>query len=280
VRLDAILVSRNLVRSRDRARELVRGGFVEVDGVVVRKPAFRPHPTAALRVQDELGAYVGRAAGKLAGALDDLPGFQVDGKRVLDAGASTGGFTQVLLERGAVIVFAVDVGRGQLADRVARDPRVRSMPATDVRRLAVADLDGSVDAVVADLSFISLTLVLPTLAGLLGPRGDALLLVKPQFEAGRQALDSRGVVRDGQIRAQAVAEVAAAALAVGLRCLRVVPSQLPGSAGNAEFFLWLTVATDRGVGLTMSEVRDGVLMVDTKPDASTSKEDDHDGPDR
>ena len=207
--------------------------MVEVDGEVVRKPATRPKPSADLRVRDELEGYVGRAAGKLAGALAELPGFDVRGKRVLDAGASTGGFSQVLLERGAAAVFAVDVGRGQLADSVAADPRVRPMPATDVRGLSIGDLGGAVEVVVADLSFISLTLVVPTLARLLSPAGDALLLVKPQFEAGRRALDSRGVVRDWRIRAEAVADVAAAALAVGLRCLRVVPSHVPGSAGNA-----------------------------------------------
>ena len=277
MRLDAILVHRSLVRSRDRARELIRAGMVEVDGEVVRKPATRPKPSADLRVRDELEGYVGRAAGKLAGALAELPGFDVRGKRVLDAGASTGGFSQVLLERGAAAVFAVDVGRGQLADSVAADPRVRPMPATDVRGLSIGDLGGAVEVVVADLSFISLTLVVPTLARLLSPAGDALLLVKPQFEAGRRALDSRGVVRDWRIRAEAVADVAAAALAVGLRCLRVVPSHVPGSAGNAEFFLWLTPASDRGAGLTMSEVRDGVLMAATQPDTPMRQEVEHDG---
>ena len=251
---------RGLVRSRDRAGELIRSGMVEVDGQVVRKPAMHPDPSAELRVRDALSRYVGRAAGKLAGALAVLPGFEIRGRRVLDAGASTGGFTQVVLERGATTVFAVDVGRGQLAAAVAADPRVISMPATDVRGLTVEDLGGAVDVIVADLSFISLRLVVPTLARLLAPTGDALLLVKPQFEAGRQALDARGVVRDPQIRAEVVANVIAVARDVGLRCIGVHPSQLPGSAGNFEYFVWLTLAEDRGSELSPSEVRDGVLM--------------------
>jgi 23S rRNA (cytidine1920-2'-O)/16S rRNA (cytidine1409-2'-O)-methyltransferase len=182
---------------------------------------------------------VSRGGTKLAGALDDLAGPDPSGRRCLDAGASTGGFTDVLLRRGAREVVAVDVGYGQLAWSLRTDPRVAVHERTNVRNLTVETIGGPVDLVVADLSFISLTLVLPALAACTVPDGDLVLLVKPQFEAGRELVGKGGVVRDPEVRAGAVAQVADTALELGWGTVGVVPSRLPGPAGNVEFVLWL-----------------------------------------
>lgn len=253
-----MLVARGLARSRDRARELIRSGAVTVDGTTSGKPSARIREDSEIVVDDPRAHYVGRAAGKLEGALNSFPRVMVRGARVLDAGASTGGFTQVLLERGARQVVAVDVGRGQLADVVAADPRVVEYSGTDIRAVLPDDVGGPFDLIVADLSFISLRLVLPALAALTSPSGQVIALVKPQFEAGREALDSRGVVRNPALRAAAVADVVQAAEAVGLRCRGVAASEVPGAAGNAEFFLLLDSLAEVGLGL--SEVRDAVLL--------------------
>lgn len=241
-RLDAELVRRGLARSRARAAELVAAGRVTVDEAVARKPSQPVPDDAALAVADDAAdpGYVSRAAYKLAGALDLLGdiGPVVDGAACLDAGASTGGFTQVLLERGARHVLAVDVGHGQMASAVAKDPRVTVREGVNVR-----DLDpstGPMDLVVADLSFISLTVVLPALLTVARPGTDLLLMVKPQFEVGRARIRASGVVTSPELREEAVLAVAAAAGLHGARVRAVVPSPLPGPAGNREYFLWLT----------------------------------------
>jgi 23S rRNA (cytidine1920-2'-O)/16S rRNA (cytidine1409-2'-O)-methyltransferase len=181
---------------------------------------------------------VSRGAHKLIGALDAF-GVPVGGRRALDAGASTGGFTEVLLRRGAAEVVAVDVGYGELAWSLRTDERVHVHERTNVRSLEPARMGGPADLVVADLSFISLRLVLPALTGCATPDADLLPMVKPQFEVGRERLGAGGVVRDPAHRADAVRDVAAAALALGWGTAGVVASPLPGPAGNVEFFLWL-----------------------------------------
>jgi 23S rRNA (cytidine1920-2'-O)/16S rRNA (cytidine1409-2'-O)-methyltransferase len=207
-----------------------------VDGVVARRAATRVNPAAVLEASAD--HYVSRAAHKLAGALDDL-GLAVPG-RALDAGASTGGFTQVLLERGCRQVIAVDVGTDQLAERLRDDPRVRSLPQTNLRGLTLAHLDGMpVDLVVADVSFISLTLLIAPLVGVTAPAGELLLLVKPQFEVGRERLGPSGVVRDERLRRQAVAGVVAAAEEHDWTAAAVIPSRIPGASGNTELFVLL-----------------------------------------
>ncbi len=225
IRLDTELVRRGLARSREHAAELVA-----VD------PA---DPVRVLAADGD--EYVSRGGHKLAGALDTFApaGLTVQGRRCLDAGASTGGFTDVLLRRGAAAVAAVDVGYGQLAWALRNDSRVSVCERTNVRALTPDAIGGPVELTVADLSFISLRLVLPALAACTVPAGDLVPMVKPQFEVGRERVGPGGVVRDPDLRADAVLEVAAAAQLLNLGVAGVAVSPLPGPSGNVEFFLWL-----------------------------------------
>jgi 23S rRNA (cytidine1920-2'-O)/16S rRNA (cytidine1409-2'-O)-methyltransferase len=242
-RLDVELVRRGLARSRDHAAELVAQRRVRVGGLTATKPATGVDADTPLlvRAQENELNWVSRGARKLVGALDDLVagGPAVVGRRCLDAGASTGGFTDVLLHRGAREVVAVDVGYGQLAWSLRTDQRVRVHDRTNVRTLQPEGIGGAVDLAVADLSFISLRLVLPALVGCTTPDGDLLPMVKPQFEVGRERLGAGGVVRDPTLRAQAVLDVLTTATDLGLRLVDVTASPLPGPAGNVEYFLWL-----------------------------------------
>jgi 23S rRNA (cytidine1920-2'-O)/16S rRNA (cytidine1409-2'-O)-methyltransferase len=245
-RLDVELVRRGLARSRQHAVDLVAEGKVRIAGMPAHKVATAVDPATPLQVATSADDnVVSRGAHKLAGALDQWPELAVEGRRCLDAGASTGGFTQVLLRRGAAQVVAVDVGYGQLAWSLRTDERVQIHDRTNVRDLTPELIGGAVDLVVADLSFISLTVVLPALAGCLTPNGDALVMVKPQFEAGRAAVGSGGVVRDVPTRIAAVSRVATAAYELGLGTAGVTASPLPGPAGNVEYFLWLRAAADQ-----------------------------------
>ncbi|WP_304522429.1 TlyA family RNA methyltransferase [Actinotalea sp. Marseille-Q4924] len=253
VRLDAELVRRGLARSRTRAAALVHDGRVTVDGAVARKSAQSVPDAAEIVVVDQ-DDDVSRGARKLSGALAAVaalapPGLPVGGARCLDAGASTGGFTQVLLRGGAAHVLAVDVGHGQLDPLVASDPRVTAVEGVNVRDLDLAALRASVagapshlgdpvDLVVADLSFISLRTVVPALVRATRPGGRLLVLVKPQFEVGRERLGRGGVVVSPELRAEAVTVVADALEDAGVRVLAVVPSGLAGESGNREYFLW------------------------------------------
>lgn len=235
-RLDTALVERGLARSRTAAQAAIAAGAVTVNGRPAVK-ASQPVGTA-----DDLRArvdpWVSRAAHKLLGALADSGIRMPD--RVLDAGASTGGFTQVCLARGAQRVYAVDVGHDQLAPHLRHDPRVVVWERTNLRDLTLAHVDDQpVDLIVADVSFISLRLLLPALLGVLAPGGGALLLVKPQFEVGRGRLDDHGVVRESALRDQAVQAVRQAAAALGRPSVWIGPSRLTGENGNQEYFLGL-----------------------------------------
>ncbi|MEU4789439.1 TlyA family RNA methyltransferase [Micromonospora tulbaghiae] len=242
-RLDAELVRRGLARSREQAAALVEAGRVQLRGVRARKPAAMVDPADPLLVtgEDPAQEYVSRGGHKLAGALAAFApgGLTVTGRRCLDAGASTGGFTDVLLRGGAAEVVAVDVGYGQLAWSLRTDERVRVFERTNVRTLTPEAIGGPVDLTVADLSFISLRLVLPALAACTGPGGDLALMVKPQFEVGKERVGAGGVVRDPALRAEAVLDVATAAAGLGLGLAGVAASPLPGPSGNVEFFVWL-----------------------------------------
>jgi 23S rRNA (cytidine1920-2'-O)/16S rRNA (cytidine1409-2'-O)-methyltransferase len=240
-RLDAELVRRGLARSREQAAELVHAGRVRIAGTAATKPATAVEPATPLVVEPagDDPHYASRGGHKLAGALDAFGGPEIDGKRVLDAGASTGGFTDVLLRRGADEVIAVDVGYGQLAWNLRTNERVRVHDRTNVRDLTPDAIGGMVDVTVADLSFISLRLVLPALAACTAPEGDLMPMVKPQFEVGKERVGTGGVVRDPALRAAAVRDVAAAAAGLGFGVHGVTASPLPGPAGNVEFFLWL-----------------------------------------
>jgi len=235
VRLDRALVESGWFGSRAQAQDAIRAGRVSVEGRVVSKSSADVSAAAQFQVSGDRH-YVSRAAHKLLGALADS-GVQVP-ERVLDAGASTGGFTQVALEAGATRVYAVDVGHGQLVDILRNDPRVVVRERLNLRELTLADLDGApVGLVVADVSFISLTMLLDRLLAVLTPDGHALLLVKPQFEVGRSGLDDRGVVRDPALRRQAVDAVLDAAAGLGWTARWQGQSGLPGESGNVEFFI-------------------------------------------
>ncbi|WP_412542859.1 TlyA family RNA methyltransferase [Longispora sp. K20-0274] len=239
-RLDAELVRRGLARSREHAAELVAAGRVEVRGGTATKPATSVDPADAIRVLEGGGVeYASRGGHKLAGALAAFPALTVEGKRCLDAGASTGGFTDVLLRAGAARVVAVDVGYGQLVWALRTDERVQVHDRTNVRTLTPEDIGGQVDLTVADLSFISLRLVLPALAACTLPDGDLVPMVKPQFEVGKDRVGPGGVVRDPALHAEVVLDVAASAAELGLGVAGVGRSPLPGPSGNIEFFLWL-----------------------------------------
>jgi 23S rRNA (cytidine1920-2'-O)/16S rRNA (cytidine1409-2'-O)-methyltransferase len=239
-RLDAELVRRGLARSREHAVSLIAEGRVSIGGQAASKPAtgVEAGTPVVVRTDPDEPSWVSRGAHKLLGALTAFP-VAVQGRRALDAGASTGGFTEVLLSRGARQVVAVDVGYGELAWSLRTDERVVVHERTNVRELTPEAIDGQVELVVADLSFISLRLVLPALTACAGPGADLLPMVKPQFEVGRDRLGAGGVVRDLTHRADAVATVARAAGDLGWGTAGVVASPLPGPAGNVEFFLWL-----------------------------------------
>ena len=239
-RLDAELVRRGLARSREHASDLVAAGRVRVGGATAGKPATQVDLAAAILVEEGDGAddYVSRGAHKLVGALDAFA-VDVTGRRCLDAGASTGGFTDVLLRRGAGHVVAVDVGYGQIAWSLRQDERVTVLERTNVRTLDPEVVAPAPSLVVADLSFISLTLVLPALVRCATPEAEQVLMVKPQFEVGREALGAGGVVRSSQLRADAVRSVATAARGCGLGVRGVAASPLPGPSGNVEYFLHL-----------------------------------------
>jgi 23S rRNA (cytidine1920-2'-O)/16S rRNA (cytidine1409-2'-O)-methyltransferase len=242
LRLDAELVRRGLARSREHAAEMIAAKRVKVAGVVATKPATGVTTDVALVVSEDPDRpdYVSRGGHKLAGALEVFGrlGLSVEGRRCLDAGASTGGFTDVLLRAGAAEVVAVDVGYGQLAWSLQSDERVTVHDRTNIRELT-PDLVGLVDVVVGDLSFISLSLVLEPLIGVTREDGDLALMVKPQFEVGRDRVGKGGVVRDLDLRTEAVAGVAAEAARRGFGARAVTTSPLPGPSGNVEFFLWL-----------------------------------------
>ncbi|GAA1429073.1 TlyA family RNA methyltransferase [Microlunatus lacustris] len=238
-RLDRLLLTRGLARSRSQAQAMIVGGDVRVDGVVVTKPSALVPDRAGVSATTD--PYVSRAAHKLLGALADLD--LAVGGRALDAGASTGGFTQVLLERGCAPVYAVDVGTDQLVPSLRDDPRVVVREQTNLRDLTLDHLDGQpVDLVVADVSFISLTLLVAPLGAVTRPGGRLLLMVKPQFEVGRERLGRGGVVREPALHRGAVESVLAAAADRGWHAHAVQPSRLPGPAGNREFFVLLAGA--------------------------------------
>jgi 23S rRNA (cytidine1920-2'-O)/16S rRNA (cytidine1409-2'-O)-methyltransferase len=241
-RLDAELVRRGLARSRGQAQELVAAGRVRVGGMTAGKPATQVDLGAAIVVApDAVHDYVSRGAHKLVGAVAQFrpAGLGVDGRRCLDAGASTGGFTEVLLTEGAASVVAVDVGYGQLAWALRTDPRVTVLDRTNVRTLTPDQVGEPVALVVADLSFISLRLVLPALMSVAEAGADFVVMVKPQFEVGRERLGAGGVVTDPSLRAESVRRIAERAAELGLGVRGVTASPLPGPAGNVEYFLWL-----------------------------------------
>lgn len=238
LRLDELLVGRGLFASRSRARDAIERGTVSVDGSVARKPGQSVAPDCLIAIDDPARAYVSRAALKLIAGLDRF-GLDPSGREALDIGASTGGFTQVLLERGAAHVTAIDVGHGQMHPDIANDPRVTVVEGLNARDLAVADLGGRIpDFLVCDVSFISLKLALPSALALAGEGARALLLVKPQFEAGREAIGKGGLLKDPGDAERIAAGLRDWLAAIpGWRVLGLHPSPIEGGDGNREFLL-------------------------------------------
>ena len=267
LRLDAELVRRGLARSREHAGELITAGRVTVGGSRATKAATGVTTDVALVVTDDPDRpdYVSRGGHKLAGALEAFRpgGLAVAGRRCLDAGASTGGFTDVLLRAGAREVVAVDVGYGQLAWPLRSDDRVVVLDRTNIRDLTPELVGEPVDLVVGDLSFISLRLVLDALIAVTDPAGDLALMVKPQFEVGKDRVGKGGVVRNPELWVDAVSTVAESADQRGWGTRQVVASPLPGPSGNVEFFLWLR----RGPGTLDPGERDAVVRSGTGPSA-------------
>lgn len=244
LRLDAELVRRGLARSREHASSMIDDGLVKVAGSVATKAATGVTTDQAIVVRESTEpTYASRGAHKLLGALSvfEPMGLTVEGRRCLDAGASTGGFTDVLLRKGAREVCAVDVGYGQLVWALQSDERVHVFDRTNIRHLEASDIGGSVQLIVSDLSFISLTVVMPALTRVCEPRteGDVVLMIKPQFEVGRSNLGKNGVVRDPALHADAVHRVCRSAHDLGWGTRALAPSPLPGPAGNVEYFCWL-----------------------------------------
>ena len=237
-RLDKLLVDRGAVASRERARRLIMAGAVRVGEQVVDKPGALIALDAAIEVSGDDIPYVSRGGLKLAGALDAF-GTPVAGRVVLDVGASTGGFTDCVLQRGARAVIALDVGYGQLAWTLRQDPRVTVLERVNVRHIDRSALPATPDLAVIDVSFISLRLVLPAVVDVLAPGGDIVALVKPQFEVGKGQVGRGGVVRNPDLHAAAVASVRQYALDLGLQVLGECDSPLLGPKGNREFFLAL-----------------------------------------
>ncbi|GAB4410823.1 MAG: TlyA family RNA methyltransferase [Anaerolineae bacterium] len=257
-RLDVLLVERGLVPSREAARRLIMAGEVRVDGEVRTKPGMRVAREATLTVQ-QAPRFVSRGGEKLAAALDAFP-VGVDGRVCADIGASTGGFTDCLLQRGAARVYAIDVGYGQLDYRLRSDPRVVVMERTNARY--VERLAEAVSLVVADVSFISLRYLLPVVRGWLTLPADLIVLIKPQFEAGREQVSKGGVVRDPQVHRRVLLDVLEAARAEGFAVQGLIRSPLRGPAGNVEFLAWLRVP-DEGQGKEITGLVDEALATGT-----------------
>jgi 23S rRNA (cytidine1920-2'-O)/16S rRNA (cytidine1409-2'-O)-methyltransferase len=241
VRLDALLVERGLAPSRERARALVLAGQVSVAGSTAVKPGSLVDPQAGIAVAAPDHPYVGRGGIKLAHALDRFA-IDVGGRLALDIGASTGGFTDALLQRGARRVVALDVGHGQLDWRLRSDPRVVALEGVNARHLTPLALPPDLrrfDVATIDVSFISVALILPVVPPLLAPGADVVVLVKPQFEAGRGEVGRKGIVRDPDVHARVIEAVTGAAHRVGLSRRAVTPSPIEGAEGNREFLIHL-----------------------------------------
>lgn len=235
-RLDLEMTRRGLADTRERAQRLIMAGRVRVNSQLAAKSDLKVDPGAEITVLPGGPEYASRGAYKLLAALE---GFAIDvnGRHALDVGASTGGFSDVLLERGAAMVIALDVGYGQIADRLRHDRRVIVMDRTNIRYVTAADLPYAPDLVVIDTSFISLRLVLPAVIALAAPTADIIALVKPQFEVGKGKVGKGGVVRDAALRERTVAEIAACARELGLQVSGTIESPIRGPAGNFEYLL-------------------------------------------
>ncbi|MCH5200290.1 MAG: TlyA family RNA methyltransferase [Oscillospiraceae bacterium] len=238
-RLDTELVQRSLTKSRTLAQTLIKDGIVYVNGGIVQKPSFEVTSADEITVKGDLPKYVGRGGIKLEKAITDF-GIKLDGCTCIDAGASTGGFTDCMLQNGAARVYAVDVGSAQLDEKLRADKRVISLENTDIRN-AAEKIPEKADFITADVSFISLKLVLPEIKNLLKPDGEAVALIKPQFEVGKSGLNKHGVVKNEALRAQAAEEIKCFAADLGFTVNGVMTSPITGGEGNIEYLIHLSL---------------------------------------
>jgi len=245
LRLDHLLVARGLADSRERAQALILSGLVEVEGRNAVKAGERIDSSARLVLLGPDHPFVGRGGVKLAGALERF-GIEPDGRVALDVGASTGGFTDCLLQRGARRVYALDVGTGQLHDRLRRDPRVTALESINARHLQPTHLPESVSLITVDVSFISLRLIIPALVPLMTADADLVVLVKPQFEVGRREVGKGGIVRDPRLHRRVINEILSFGASVGLTAMNLCASPLPGTEGNREYFLHFRIGGPGG----------------------------------
>ncbi|MCR5599363.1 MAG: TlyA family RNA methyltransferase [Ruminococcus sp.] len=236
-RLDSELVSRGIARSRERAKEMIRSGSITVNGKAAKKPSDEVAETDVIE-SAESEVYVGRGALKLEKAAEEF-GLDFEEKVCLDIGASTGGFTDLMLQRGAARVYAVDVGHGQLAQALAADPRVVNMEGTDIREVTAEAIGGTADFISVDVSFISLTKILPKVYELLSDGAYAAVLIKPQFEAGRSDIGKRGVVKDRKVHIRVLSEIDAFAQSIGFVTEKYTYSPVRGGSGNIEYLVKL-----------------------------------------
>ena len=238
-RLDIELVQRSLAKSRTLAQSLIKDGMVYVNGSRVQKPSFEVTAADEITVKGDLPKYVGRGGIKLEKAITDF-NITLHGLTCIDAGASTGGFTDCMLQNGAKLVYAVDVGSSQLDEKLRNDKRVISLENLDIRN-AAEKIPEKADFITADLSFISLKLVLPDIKKLLKPKGSAVALIKPQFEVGKSGLGKHGVVKDEALRNQAVEEIKLFAADLGFTVNGVITSPITGGEGNTEYLIYLSL---------------------------------------
>ena len=258
MRLDMLLVARGLVSGRDRAKELIAQGQVLVNGQKAVKPAQKYEEDVQMEILNDAAHFVSRAAHKLEGALQAF-GIDLTGRAVLDVGASTGGFTQCALEKGAAHVYAVDVGSDQLAPQLKSDSRVSDLEKTDIRLLRREQLNTVPDFAACDVSFISLRLVLPAIAALLSPEGEAVVLIKPQFEAGRGAVGRGGLIKDPKVHLRVLQEMTDTFHANGFVICGMTVSPITGGDGNVEFLAWLRRAGEERIPNLESLVKEAHL---------------------
>ncbi|MGN0601750.1 MAG: TlyA family RNA methyltransferase [Oscillospiraceae bacterium] len=237
-RIDLYLVEKGFAKSRERAKEMVKSGNVSVDGRIVSKPSALVEEDCEIVVTGQVMDYVGRGALKLKHAFECFD-IDVKDKYCADIGASTGGFTQIMLEKGAKKVYAVDVGHGQLAKELAEDDRVVNCEGTNVKNLAKDFFDEPIEFVAGDLSFISLKLVIPVVKECVSDGGQMVLLIKPQFEAGKSALNKKGIVKDKKVHVRVLEELTSFFEECGLRLMGLTNSAIKGGDGNIEYLAWL-----------------------------------------
>ncbi|MGM9540664.1 TlyA family RNA methyltransferase [Anaerovibrio sp.] len=258
-RLDALLVRRNLVQSRERAKTTIMAGLVLVDGQKIDKAGTMVKPEAEIRVLGDTLPYVSRGGLKLEKAIKEF-GVSLQGKVAADIGASTGGFTDCMLQNGAVKVFAIDVGYGQLAWSLRTDERVVNMERTNVRNVTPEQLGEAVDLASIDVAFISLEKVLPAVKEMLQPSGEIVALIKPQFEAGREKVGKKGVVRDAGVHEEVISRVVSLSRQMGLTPKALTYSPVKGPEGNIEYLIWLDKAAEAADGVTDGLVQEIVRL--------------------